>query len=330
MERNYQRKSLWRTFIELLKGMSQPKKEDLKKEEERLAKIQSRRIANLEDCKDSVSSAKDFIEKSALNARKTLAINDPVKILVDSSIWSHCRTHETKPTENETGWLMDRYPIDLESQYINDLKIYSSLQYLLGIKYLVQQDYLNFYTSALLEREKWRHPLHKFDGQIGWFDYSIFGSSWRKKYVKWIDPENFKIESDEFREGVNKIEEKMDENERKGEGRGLSLGPYDNFSTSYDKPERLNKRIAEKRDTLHEQIQSILGDGSSYDAWHVCTAENYEIPYFLTMDFRLIRGIKKVRKRVSLKVRILSPETLGNELGVRPVDPLLCELADRE
>ena len=70
--------------------------------------------------------------------------------------------------EMKTGWLIDRYPIDLESKYIDAPRIYSNLQYLPGIKYLAQQGYVRFYTSSLLEREKRRHPPSKFDGKIGW------------------------------------------------------------------------------------------------------------------------------------------------------------------
>ena len=159
-------------------------------------------------------------------------------------------------------------------------------------------------------------------------DYSIFESDWRKDHVESVDPEDFKIGFDELMEGANKIKEKMDENERKSGHRGVVLGPYDNFSTSYDEPESLNKMIKEKGDPLHEKIRSILGDESSYDAWHVCTAEKYKMSYFLTLDFRLIRGIRKVQRQVPLKVKIFSPETLGSELGVHPVDPLLCALAE--
>ena len=66
----------------------------------------------------------------------------------------------------------------------------------------------------------------------------------------------------------------------------------------------------------------MLGKRNSQDAYHIYTAEKEGLYCFLTMDFKLLKNIKsQVNNKIikSLKTKILSPEDLGNELGLLPI-----------
>jgi len=237
-----------------------------------------------------------LVRTSTLSARRQLKASNPLKILVDNSVLGHSITHETTwVSTGEKMWGSERidtgyqarvcvYPSDSESRE------YRNIQFIPGLISLFKQGYIEFYTSAELEIERWLNPAGRFQG-YGYFDYNLFNEleipsvdGCAPIYIapSWIEKENPQ------------------------EQRRQRLLSYANNDPNY------------------ASLLNVLGQKNSQDAWHVRTAEVHGLHCFLTMDFSLIdtlksqRGATRIRE---LKTRIVTPEDLGRELKLIPIHP---------
>lgn len=124
-----------------------------------------------------------MVSLSIWQARRIIGKKRPLKILIDNSTLFHAVTHETAWVDVGTQLWGGRIPIraghaarvPVHSIH-NDSRTYNEVQFLIGVAELERQGYIELYTSAELEAEKFRQPMGRFRG-YGWFDYHLFGKA---------------------------------------------------------------------------------------------------------------------------------------------------------
>lgn len=246
--------------------------------------------------------ARFLLDATTRHARRTIG-QTPISVLVDTNIHHHAITHETGwistgpktwgGQDRGTGY-MARVPVHRRD---SDKAVYQDIKYLPGLIYLARLGHLRLLTSIELEAERQGQPNARFS-PTGWFDYSLLSRS---------DLES--VDGEEW--GTLFQTAFMGERE----------SPQD----------AQRKRLAESEDQLYRSLRDALGPKNSQDAWHVRTAEVHGVPYFLTMDWRLIGALKAQSGRPAvkqLKTRVLTPTDLGKILGLMPFPPVLLSYND--
>ncbi|MCB9992242.1 MAG: hypothetical protein H6873_01145 [Hyphomicrobiaceae bacterium] len=232
-----------------------------------------------------------LIGLTTYTARKSID-ETPLRILVDSNVLGNAVTHETAwvstgpgkwgDIEIETGYSA-RIPVHPEDSQSRE---YVNASYLPGVARLAHDGYLELLTSAELQDEIFRQPAGRFGG-YGSFDYSILRSTKFESVDGVVFP---------------------------------TLGPS-SLNLPSAKEQQL-ERIRNKADGLYLDLVKVLGTKSSLDAWHIRTAEKHGLFCFLTMDFKLCRKVRESQDREpikSLKTKVMSPQELGEFLGLRPI-----------
>jgi hypothetical protein len=90
-----------------------------------------------------------------------------------------------------------------------------------------------------------------------------------------------------------------------------------NIQKRFPKSEIKNLRQVER----FRELCRGLSEGQYPDAFHLWTGEVNELDYFLTTDGKFIRVMTETKK-IALRCRPISPETLLTELGIAERDPL--------
>lgn len=247
--------------------------------------------------------AKTLLKWSTHRARATLSTEVPIRILVDSTVHHHAITHETAWVSTGTKLWGGVHPID--TGYMaripvhrrdSDKAAYQDIKFLPGLFYLARLGYVVLLTSAELEAERERQPNSRFS-PTGYSDYSLLAG--------------LRLESVDGRAWGTIYPG----------WRGDKKSPQD----------RQVARLDASDDPIFAGLVKALGKNNSLDAWHVRTAEVHDLPYFLTMDSRLIKtlnaqsGHSAVKR---LKTRVLTPTALGKILGLGPFPPVLLSYND--
>lgn len=244
-------------------------------------------------------AVKRLVHWSTFHARKKLAVEPPLGILVDNSVLGNAVTHETTwiatgpkmwgPREIETGY-MARVPVHTDQ---NDSEIYRNVTYLSGIAHLGKTGRLRLCTSAELRDEKWRKPTGMFSG-YGFFDHTLFAG--------------VELECIDQLEG--------------GWMMGGGAAPLE---------EQQQARLNNSGDALYEALVNRLGPKQNLDAWHIRTAEKHGLFCFLTMDFKLRRTVERWKDYEpfkSMKTKVMTPTEFGEAFELIPVPPRLHSYTD--
>ena len=240
---------------------------------------------------------------ATLNARRNLSGGTPVRVLVDSTIHHHAVTHETAWVSTGTKMWGGVHPID--TGYMaripvhrrdSDKAAYQDIKFLPGIVHLARLGHLELVTSAELEAERERQPNSRFS-PTGMSDHSLLS-------------------------GVNM--ESVD---------GRAWGTiYPGWRDDRQSPqERQLARLHASDDPTYLGLVAALGKRNSLDAWHVRTAEAHHLPYFLTMDRKLLKTIRAQSGHPAIRTlttRVVSPAELGVALGLMPFPPVLLSYND--
>ena len=97
--------------------------------------------------------------------------------------------------------------------------------------------------------------------------------------------------------------------------------------------QRQRNRVFGSDDPLYKGLAQLLPTESNLDAWHIRTAEVHGLFCFLTMDFKLQRIFEQNRNKApisSLRAKVMTPEQFGKCMGISPMNPYICELAESD
>lgn len=238
--------------------------------------------------------AKALLPLSALPSRLVLKRNQPLRILVDSSVLFHGVTHESGwistgsvmwggKIEVPTGYLA-RIPIHAPN---SEARLYTEVQFLAGIAHLARLGYLTLCSSAEIKAEQFRQPMGRFQG-YGYADHNVFA--------------------------------------------GLKLGSVDGFHLDlHDPKQRQLDRIARCSDPLYKSLLEQCGEKQSLDAYHIYTAEKFGLFALLHIDFKLdgtVQRKSKVMPFKDLKTRVLLPSQFAKIIRLLPVQTNLLTLSN--
>ena len=235
-----------------------------------------------------------MLDLSLVLARPKLDPAKPLAILVDSNILHHAVTHETRWISTGQSLWGGKHPID--TGYLARIPVYhratekteyEDIRYLPGLVRLFKTDHLKLWSSVELKVEQALHPNARFDA-IHLYDHTLL----KPNELKCVDgsPWTYLMEGSRSRADAQRA------------------------------------RMATSDDDRYHELIKVLGPKNSKDAWHLRTAEIHGLPYFLTMDYRLLRNIAAQRKHrviASLTTEAISPSALGSRLGLIPYPPVL-------
>ncbi|WGO84367.1 hypothetical protein [Arsenophonus apicola] len=244
-----------------------------------------------------------LIYLSTYRAQFHLKANGPIGVLVDNTVLAHATTHKTAWVSMgqklwgkhsiETGYLA-RIPVHPVNTKVRE---YDEIVYLPGLIFLQKAGLLTLYSSAELYNEQFYQPLGRFR-RCGYFDYNLF--------------ENVLLES-------------IDGNMFSCLGSSWMRPP--------DPREQLHQLLKkmEAEDPEYASLVAVLGKKNSQDAWHIRTAEKYNLFCFLTMDFKLIKTLNAQRNspRIrALKTSVMTLAMLGKRLRLFQIAPLILSYND--
>lgn len=245
-------------------------------------------------CKHMPSVAQRLLDFSLVLARSKLDPANPLGVLIDSNILHHAVTHETRWISTGQSLWGRRHPIDtgyLARIPVHDRETqkveYQDIKFLPGLVRLYKNEHLKFWSSAELKVEQAQHPNARFDA-IHLYDYTLL----KPNELDCVD----------------------------GSPWGLLL------DRTLSQADAQQARLAASTDERYHELVKVLGPNNTQDAWHLRTAEIHGLPYFLTMDYRLIRNIaaqKRNRIIASLTTEAITPSALGSKLGLVPYPPVL-------
>jgi len=176
-----------------------------------------------------------------------------------------------------------RVPVQYEQRELD------SVQYLPGIVSLANQNLIQLCSSWELRDEQWSQPTSRFR-PIGLADYSLM----QNVDIKIFDDKDYKFD----------------------------FGSWINIPEKTPKQQR-QERLSNKEDPLYLGLLSILGQKNSQDIWHIVTAEREGCYCLLTMDYKLIKSLESQKNNKfvkALKTKVMTPEQLGKEWKLRPVN----------
>ncbi len=291
--------------------------------EEHVSQLKRRLIDNL----PYVCKAKyvDWcLQRSTREARRRLAGSARLSVLIDNSTLRYAKTHKTVGVKQQLYW-----PPDGESSEIlvpcrapivfgdNHREVNENIPYLPGIAHLARMGMLKLMTSRELKSEQLHHPVGAARGQKGWFDFWLFEGI----DIDSVDGyESIKFDLEYFRDNptINEVIYSTD---------------IDPFDVHPDNMSNMNRRLSQSSDSIYRDLAKLLPKKSNFDAWHIRTAEVHGLFCFLTMDFKLRGAIEKNRKKesiASLCTKVMTPAEFGRCVGLSPIDPYICELAEQD
>ena len=266
-----------------------------------------------------------LLQLSTHKARSRLARSGPVTVLIDNSVLGHGRTHETVNHMQKINWppgsepgevpIIYRAPIDFTKK--DRELVYQNIRYLPGIAHLARLGFLTLRTSFELLSERNHQPIGRFRGEKGWFDYWLFENI-NIESVDGYDIPDYDLEYFSKNPTVDKFIYSTDID---------PLGMYP------ENKQKQRDRVSGLNDPLYKGLAKILPQKSNLDAWHIRTAEVHGLFCFLTMDFKLRRIIEQKKKREpisSLRTMVLTPKEFGQHIGLWPIEPQICELAESD
>ena len=266
-----------------------------------------------------------LLQLSTHRARSRLAGSGPVTVLIDNSVLGHGRTHETVTYMQKITWppgsepeevpIIYRAPIDFTKEY--GKLVYESIRYLPGIAHLARFGFLTFRTSFELLSERNHQPMGRFHGEKGSFDYWLFKDS-DIESVDGYDVPDFDLEYFSNNPTVDKV---------------ICSTDIDPLEIYPENKQKQRDRVSGSDDPLYKGLAKILPEKWNLDAWHIRTAEVHGLFCFLTMDFKLRRIIEQKKKREpisSLRTMVLTPKEFGQHIGLWPIEPQICELAESD
>ena len=264
------------------------------------------------------------LQRSTREARRLLTGSARISVLIDNSTLRYARTHETVSIKQQLNWPPGSQPSEV-SVLCRAPKIFGAehrdinenIPYLPGIAYLARIGMLKLMTSRELKSEQNHHPIGAIRGRMGWFDYWLFESI-DIESVDGYEAPNFDLEDFRNKPTINKVIYSTDKDP-------LNMYP--------ENMKNMNERISQSTDPLYRELMKLLPMKSNFDAWHIRTAEAHGLFCFLTMDFKLCDAIEKNRNKepiASLRSKVMTPAEFGRHIGLSPIDPFICELAEED
>lgn len=244
-----------------------------------------------------------LLDWSTFEAKAKLTTAGRIGVLVDSTIHHHAVTHETAWVSTGTKLWGGVHPID--TGYMaripvhrrdSDKAAYQDIKFLPGIIHIAKLGHVNLLTSAELDAERERQPNSRFR-PTGWSDYSLLSG--------------VRLESVD------------------GRAWGTIYPGWRNGPESQQ--DRQLARIHASDDRIFRGLVAALGKSNSLDAWHIRTAEAHGLPYFLTMDRKLLKTIRAQSGHPAIKTlttKVVSPSDLARSLGLKPFPPVLLSYHD--
>ncbi|MCY4613258.1 MAG: hypothetical protein OXB94_06540 [Nitrospira sp.] len=266
-----------------------------------------------------------LLQLSTHKARSRLAGSGPIMVLIDNSVLGHGRTHETVVHMQKINWppggepgevpIIYRAPIDF-TQKDREL-VYRNIRYLPGIAHLARLGFLMLRTSCELLSERNHQPIGRFQGKKGLFDYSLLENT-NIESVDGYDVPDCDLKYFSNNPTVDKFIYSTDID---------PLGMYP------ENKQKQRDRVSRSNDPLYKGLARILPKKANLDAWHIRTAEVHGLFCFLTMDFKLRNIIEQKKKKEpisSLRTMVLTPKEFGQHIGLWPIEPQICELAESD
>ncbi len=219
-----------------------------------------------------------------------------ISILMDNTVLGHGTTHKTGwvstgPKQWGGQLLNTGYAARMPAHAPNNSILYKNICFLPGIASLAERGVLRLYTSAELRSERERQPAGRFVG-YSVYDLNLFANL----HIDSIDGHIFSA--------TTAVRE-------------------ENLVSEAVKAQR--ERLKHVSDTDYELLVALLGEKNSQDAFHLLTAEKYELFCFLTMDFKFHRAWDGARKnkKFPLSTPVMTPEEFALYFGIKPVEPYL-------
>lgn len=238
--------------------------------------------------------AQRLLDFSLILARPKLDPAKPLGILIDSNILHYAVTHETRWISTGQSLWGGKHPIDtgyLARIPVHDREAqkveYEDIKYLPGLVRLFKTQHLKLWSSIELKVEQAQHPNARFDA-IHLYDHTLL----KPNELDCVDGTPWALLLD----------------------RTLSQA------------EAQQARLASSDDERYHGLVKVLGSRNTQDAWHLRTAEIHGLPYFLTMDYRLVRNIAAQKRNqliASLTTEAITPSALGSRLGLIAYPPVL-------
>lgn len=242
--------------------------------------------------------ARVALDLATRGSRKTLSAERPLGVLVDNTVLDIAVTHEGKWITHSRGGHIARVPVYGRG---NTSDRHRQASYLTGIAHLTRLGFLRLHQSAELLEEQFRQPSGRYRG-YGYSDYSLFQGLQMESIDGWVFS---------------------------------AMGPKWMNHPSHQEQQR--KRIRQSEDALFQNLYGVLkqqlGEKCSQDAWHIRTAEQHGLFCFLTTDTSLLKACRSLARKEplrSLKARVMTPEELGLQLGIRQVKPYLLSYNDAD
>jgi hypothetical protein len=244
-----------------------------------------------------------LIALSTCRAKRSLNATEPIGVLVDNTVLSHATTHETAwISTGQKLWgnqmVQTGYAARIPVQTIDSsTREYQHICFLPGLISLQRAGFVILHSSAELQNEQIYQPVGRFRG-YGCFDYNLFKSMPQESINGYALP---------------------------------NFGPSWMKFPSAQEQQRQRLKALEAEDPEYASLVAVLGRKNSQDAWHIRTAEKYELFCFLTMDFKLIETLRAQRNspRIqALKTSVMTPVELGQYLRLFSIAPHLLSYAD--
>lgn len=243
--------------------------------------------------------AQRLLDFSLIRARLNLDPAKPLGVLVDSNILHHAVTHETRWISTGQSLWGGNHPggtgylarIPVHHRKTEKIE-YEDIKYLPGIVRLFRTRHLKLWSSIELKVEQSQHPNARFDA-IHLYDHTLL----KPNELDCVDGSHWDLI----------------------------------FDRTLSRADAQRARLEASDDDRYHELVKVLGPNNTQDAWHLRTAEIHGLPYFLTMDYRLVRNVaaqKRNRSIASLMTEVVTPSGLGSRLGLVPFPPVLLSYTD--
>ncbi|MGY4572961.1 hypothetical protein [Bradyrhizobium sp. USDA 3256] len=238
--------------------------------------------------------AKALLPMSVLPTKLTLRKKSPLRILVDSSVLAHGITHEG-------GWI-------------------STGSVMWGGKVEVPTGYL---AKIPIHAPGNDTPLYNEVQYLAGIAHLA-----RAGYLKLCTSAELKAE--QFRQPIGRFQGygSADHNVFAS----IRFESVDGFKLDLNDAKQAQlDRIASCADPTYQALLAQLGQKQSLDAYHIYTAEKFDLFAFLHIDFKLDSSLQRKSKSThlnDLKTRVLLPSQFAKMINLLPVHTNLLTLAD--
>ena len=277
-----------------------------------------------------------------VRSREILDRNRPLKILVDNSVIGQFAFLFSTGTYKKTlAWPNDESSFEIDCVIPEpiyresvDSKLENNMRFVPSLLYLFKQNYLEMFSSDVLLAERKSQMVGMYNG-MGIYDYALFSNitlpslDGYEAYCFVDDALEWKngkihIRPDYFQKRptlayMPNAEECMGEY-----GLIISSKDKDPLGTAPDAKQRLEIWLEVKREEIPEfsELVKCLGKNNIKDAWHIYTANEYGLDFFVTMDFNIVRSVQSQKGNKVIKalnVQVVTPEDLGRQIEMRPM-----------